>query len=114
MTNPLPAASLAGKRAIVTGSSRGVGADTVRYLAAAGAKVVVNFRNKEARATKLVAELEAAGGTAIAIGADLTDPASVAGNARHGQARPGAAWTSSCSMPRAAWKPAWRRTTRCS
>ena len=79
MTNPLPAASLAGKRAIVTGSSRGVGADTVRYLAAAGARVVVNFRNKEARATKLVAELEAAGGTAIAIGADLTDPASVAG-----------------------------------
>ena len=78
MTNLLPAGSLAGKRALVTGSSRGVGADTVRYLAGAGAKVVVNFRNKEARASKLVSELTETGGTAMAIGADLTDPASVA------------------------------------
>lgn len=78
MSNPIEAGSLSGKRALVTGSSRGIGADTVRYLSAAGASVVVNYRNKEARALKLVAELEAAGGTAIAIGADLTDAASVA------------------------------------
>ncbi|GMA27485.1 SDR family oxidoreductase [Arenivirga flava] len=77
MSNPLPAGSLAGRRALVTGSSRGIGADTARYLAAAGAKVVINYRNKEARALKLVAEIEAAGGEAIAIGADLTDPASL-------------------------------------
>lgn len=76
--NPLSAGSLAGKRALVTGSSRGIGADTVRYLAEAGADVIVNYRNKEARALKLVASLEAAGARAIAIGADLTDPASVA------------------------------------
>jgi NAD(P)-dependent dehydrogenase (short-subunit alcohol dehydrogenase family) len=76
---PLPAGSLSGKRALVTGSSRGIGADTVRYLAAAGASVVVNYRNKEARALKLVSELGEAGGTAIAVGADLTDPESVAG-----------------------------------
>lgn len=72
--NPLPSDSLTGKRALVTGSSRGIGADTASYLAAAGATVVINFRNKEARALKLVAAIEAAGGSAIAIGADLTDP----------------------------------------
>jgi NAD(P)-dependent dehydrogenase (short-subunit alcohol dehydrogenase family) len=75
--NPLDRGTLTGKRALVTGSSRGIGADTVRNLAGAGARVVVNFRNKEARALKLVAEIEAAGGEAIAIGADLTDPDSV-------------------------------------
>lgn len=74
----LPAGSLAGKRALVTGSSRGIGADTARYLAAAGASVAINFRNKEARALKLIAEIEQAGGSAIAVGGDLTDPASVA------------------------------------
>lgn len=74
---PLAAGSLEGRRALVTGSSRGVGADTVRYLAAAGAKVVVNFRNKEARAVKLVDEITDAGGTAIAVGADLTDAGSL-------------------------------------
>lgn len=76
---PLLPASLSGKRILVTGSSRGIGADTVRNFAGAGASVVVNYRNKEARALKLVAELQEAGGTAIAIGADLTDAASVAG-----------------------------------
>lgn len=75
--NPLTPGSLAGKRALVTGSSRGIGADTVSYFAGAGARVAINYRNKEARALKLVAQLEAAGGEAIAIGADLTDPASV-------------------------------------
>ena len=74
----LPAGSLAGKRALVTGSCRGIGADTAGYLAAAGAKVAINFRNKEARALKMVAAIEAAGGEAIALGGDLTDPDSVA------------------------------------
>jgi NAD(P)-dependent dehydrogenase (short-subunit alcohol dehydrogenase family) len=73
----LKTGSLAGKRALVTGSSRGIGADTVGYFAEAGATVVVNFRNKEARALKLVASIEQAGGQAIAVGADLTDDASV-------------------------------------
>lgn len=61
----------------MTGSSRGIGADTVRYFAAAGANVIVNYRNKAARAEKIVAEIVEAGGHAIAVGADLTDPASV-------------------------------------
>jgi len=78
VTNPLAAGSLQGLRALVTGSSRGIGADTVSYLAEAGASVVVNYRNKEARANKLVEKLVATGASAIAIGADLTDEASVA------------------------------------
>lgn len=78
MTNPLAPGSLAGRVALVTGSSRGIGADTARYLAEAGASVVVNYRSKAPRADKVVAEITAAGGTAIAVGADLTDPESVA------------------------------------
>jgi NAD(P)-dependent dehydrogenase (short-subunit alcohol dehydrogenase family) len=73
----LPAGSLAGKRALITGSSRGIGADTAKYLAAAGARVAINYRNKEARALKLVAAIEEKGAEAIAVGADLTDPSSV-------------------------------------
>ena len=78
MTNPLPAGSLSGKHALVTGSSRGIGADTARYLAAAGAEVWINYRSKAPRAERIVAEVEAAGGTAHAIGADLTDESSIA------------------------------------
>ena len=78
MSNPLEPGSLQGKRALVTGSSRGIGADTVTYFAEAGASVAINFRNKEARAIKLADKIRAGGGNAITIGADLTDPASVA------------------------------------
>lgn len=77
VTNPLAPASLADRRVLVTGSSRGIGADTVGYFAGAGASVVVNYRNKAARAEKLVASIEADGGSAFAVGADLTDPESV-------------------------------------
>lgn len=77
MSDVLPAGSLAGKVALVTGSSRGIGADTVRYLAEAGADVVINFRNKAPRAEKLATQLRELGGRALVVGADLTDPASV-------------------------------------
>ena len=78
MNNVLIPGSLTGIRALVTGSSRGIGADTAIMLAAAGARVAINYRNKEARALKVVAAIEEAGGEAIALGGDLTDPASVA------------------------------------
>lgn len=77
MSNPLAAQSLKGKVALVTGSSRGIGADTLGYFAEAGASVVVNFRNKEARALKIVDSIKASGGNAIAVGADLTEIESV-------------------------------------
>jgi NAD(P)-dependent dehydrogenase (short-subunit alcohol dehydrogenase family) len=77
VSNPLAPSSLTGKRALVTGSSRGIGADTVGYFAEAGASVVINYRNKEARARKLASSIEASGGTALVVGADLTDPESI-------------------------------------
>lgn len=69
--------SLSGKTALVTGSSRGIGADTVLYFAEAGANVVINFRNKAARAEKLAAQVRELGVQALVVGADLTDPESV-------------------------------------
>ena len=74
---PLAPGSLSGKTALVTGSSRGIGADTVRYFARAGANVVINFRNNAPRAEKLAAELRGLGVEALVVGADLTDPESV-------------------------------------
>ena len=50
MSQTLAPGLLAGKIALVTGSSRGIGADTVRFLAEAGADVVINYRNKAPRA----------------------------------------------------------------
>src|SRR5690606_34519588 len=79
VSNPLTPGSLQGKRVLVTGSSRGIGADTVRYFAEAGADIVVNYRNKGARAEKLGASLRELGGRVLVVGADLTDPASVKG-----------------------------------
>lgn len=63
---------LEGKTAIVTGSSRGIGAEVAKLLAAQGAAVVVNYRQKAPRANKVVTEIQAAGGRAVAVGADLT------------------------------------------
>lgn len=77
-TNPLAGHDVAGKRVLVTGSSRGVGADTARYFAEAGASMVINYRNKAARAEKLVAEFAEYDGDSFAVGADLTDTDSVA------------------------------------
>ncbi|MBK0421396.1 SDR family oxidoreductase [Leucobacter sp. CSA2] len=78
MSQILAPGSLSGRRALVTGSSRGIGADTIRYFAEAGADVVVNFRNKAPRAEKLAGELRGLGVRALVQGADLTDPASLA------------------------------------
>ncbi len=77
MSQILPAGSLTGKTALVTGSSRGIGADTVRYFAEAGANVVINYRNKAPRAQKLAAQLGELGVGTLVVGADLTDPATV-------------------------------------
>jgi NAD(P)-dependent dehydrogenase (short-subunit alcohol dehydrogenase family) len=79
VTNPPAPGSLTGKRILITGSSRGIGADTARLLAAAGASIVVNYRDerKARRAEQLVSDVTGGGGTAIAIRADLTDEEAV-------------------------------------
>jgi len=79
VTQILPPDSLKGKTALVTGSSRGIGADTVRYLAEAGANVVINYRNKAPRAERLAAQLRELGVQVLTVAADLTDQASVDG-----------------------------------
>lgn len=65
---------LANKGIIVTGSSRGVGAATAQLLAARGAAVVINYRQKAPRANKVVKQIEEAGGKAVAVGGDITTP----------------------------------------
>ncbi|WP_045824981.1 SDR family oxidoreductase [Williamsia herbipolensis] len=66
------------KTILVTGASRGVGAETARMLAARGHHVVINYREKRKRAENLVDEIIAAGGSAVAIAADLTVTSQVA------------------------------------
>jgi len=67
---------LDGKVAIVTGASRGIGSASARAFAAAGATVVLAARTAEAIAT-VADEINAAGGRALAIPTDVTDPESV-------------------------------------
>ena len=63
--------------AIVTGASKGIGAEMARMLAAEGAKVVVNYASSKRDADTVVAGIEAAGGQAVAVGADVTNRAQV-------------------------------------
>jgi 3-oxoacyl-[acyl-carrier protein] reductase len=71
-------AALAGRRALVTGGSRGIGAEIVRRLAADGAAVAFTYGSSAAEADKLTAQVAADGGTAVAIQADSGDPEQVA------------------------------------
>jgi 3-oxoacyl-[acyl-carrier protein] reductase len=69
--------SLSGKSAMVTGGSRGIGAATVRRLAADGAAVAFTYAASDRKAAALVAEIEADGREAFAIKADSADPQAV-------------------------------------
>lgn len=63
---------LAGKVAVVTGASKGIGAGIAKHLAAAGAAVVVNYSSSPDSAARVVAAIVAAGGKAAAIQANVS------------------------------------------
>ena len=69
--------SLKGHVALVTGSSKGLGAEVARGLADAGSSVVVNAFNNIARGEKVAEEIIARGGKAIAIKADVSKESEV-------------------------------------
>ena len=71
---------LTGKRALVTGGSRGIGAAIARRLAVEGADVAVTYQRSVDGAATLVREIEASGRKAIALAADSADPAAVQGS----------------------------------
>ncbi|WP_310723787.1 SDR family oxidoreductase [Streptomyces sp. N2A] len=68
--------TLTGRTAVVTGAASGMGEATARLLASHGVRVALLARRAE-RLTELASEIEAAGGRALAVVTDVTDPASV-------------------------------------
>ncbi|MFZ3052329.1 MAG: SDR family NAD(P)-dependent oxidoreductase, partial [Sulfuricurvum sp.] len=64
-----------GKNVLVTGSSRGIGAEVAKVLAGYGLKVWINYRSGATAADAVKDEIEAAGGKAAVIGFDVSDEA---------------------------------------
>jgi 3-oxoacyl-[acyl-carrier protein] reductase len=70
---------LTGKVAVVTGASKGIGAGIAKALAKEGAAVVVNYASSKEGAEKVVADIKAGGGRAVAVGGDVSRKADAQG-----------------------------------
>ena len=68
---------LAGKVAVVTGASKGIGAAIAKALAEEGASVIVNYSSSKQDAERVVAEISARGGRAIAVQGDVSKPTDI-------------------------------------
>ncbi|MHC5734104.1 SDR family NAD(P)-dependent oxidoreductase [Nostoc sp.] len=68
---------LEGKIAVVTGASKGIGASIAKHLADEGAAVVVNYASSKEAADRVVAEIESAGGKAVAVQANVAKKADI-------------------------------------
>jgi 3-oxoacyl-[acyl-carrier protein] reductase len=77
MAQPLNPRPLAGKTALVTGASRGIGAAAAIRLAQGGASVVINYHQNQDAAQKILDEITSAGGRGIIFQADVTQKAQV-------------------------------------
>ena len=99
---------LAGKVAVVTGASKGIGASIAKALGAEGAAVVVNYSSSKADGERVAKEIVALGGKAVAVQANMSKPEEIERLFAKSKRR-SAAWTSWSTTPASMSSRPWRK-----